>query len=47
MGRNVPETQIEVDSKGRSVPIETHETEERRQKNRRVELRIVAAPTEA
>ena len=47
MRRNVPETQIEVESKGRSVPIESNETEEGRQKNRRVELRIVSAPTEA
>ena len=47
MRRNVPEAQIEVDSKGRSMPIESNETEEGRQKNRRVELRIVTAATEA
>lgn len=47
MRRNVPEGQIQVDSKGRSMPIETNETEEGRQKNRRVELRIVTAATEA
>ena len=46
MRRNVPEAQIEVDSKGRSMPIESNDTEEGRQKNRRVELRIVTAATE-
>lgn len=47
MRRNVPETQIELDSKGRSMPIETNETEEGRQKNRRVELRIVGVSASA
>lgn len=39
--RNVPEDQIIVESMGRSMPVESNETEEGRQKNRRVELRVI------
>ncbi|MCT4624873.1 MAG: OmpA family protein, partial [Schleiferiaceae bacterium] len=40
--RGVAEDRIIVESKGRSMPIASNDTEEGRQLNRRVELRLTA-----
>lgn len=41
MDKGIPEDRITVGSKGKSMPLSTNNTQEGRQKNRRVELKII------
>ena len=41
MDKGIPEDRITVESKGKSMPLSTNNTQEGRQKNRRVELKII------
>jgi outer membrane protein OmpA-like peptidoglycan-associated protein len=42
ISKGVPEERIKVESKGKSEPLSTNQTPEGRQKNRRVELKIIS-----